>query len=158
MTQKKSAAPSEELVDLDPVELDPPSPEIVRWRQLAERETIIYHDGDATNIIPFPRPAWADPDCDIVSDRLDRCYYTTEFARIPVSTRAGAVDADAFMPAHFDVRAKLGGDGHPIVGMGLRWRNSKGEWCYEFSLGVTPAEALEFADVLRAAVDLLGGV
>ncbi|MGE0219660.1 hypothetical protein [Mycolicibacterium sp.] len=56
---------------MPPVELDPPAPPdpaIARWQELAERDIIINHGGDAETVMPFPRPAWADPDCDMIGN------------------------------------------------------------------------------------------
>lgn len=146
--------------DLEPVELDPPAPEIIRWQELVDRDVVIYHEGDAEKIIPFPRPAWADPDEDIIGAYLDTSYYTSEYAFIALEHARGETDDDEFRPAVLLVRAKLCGDGKPIVGLNLKKISDrdKKSWTSELGQGLTPAEALELADVLRAAVDLLGGV
>lgn len=43
-----------EQVDLQPVELDPPDPALVRWQELADRDWMICHDGDASKVLEFP--------------------------------------------------------------------------------------------------------
>jgi hypothetical protein len=145
-----------DIADLDPVELDPPSPEVVRWQELADRNIRICHEGDAEKVIPFPRPAGADPDCDIVGKGLAWSYYTSEWADVTVAHSPGAVDDDHVLPASVRVRAKWCGDGGRFVGLSMR-DTQDGKWEWPEGFGLTSAEALELADVLRAAVDLLGG-
>jgi hypothetical protein len=143
--------------DCTAVHLDPPAPEIDRWQEFADREYIIYHDGNAEKIIPFPRPAWAYPDGDIIGAYLTSCYYTSEFAHIPLQYSRGDFDDSALVKASIDVRAKLCGDGKPIVGLGIRQFNPKTKkWTLELSQGLSPAEALDLIAVLQAAVALFG--
>lgn len=140
-----------------PVQLDPPDPAITRWQELADRGVIIDHSGDAEKVIPFPRPAWADPDEDIIGNRLSSSYYTSEWARIPISYRDGEVTGDFFEPATMRVRAKMCGDGEKIIGISAR-QFAKGEWHWWHGVGMKPAEATELANALLAAVDLIGGI
>jgi len=144
--------------DLEPVDLDPPAPEIARWQELVDRETVIYHGGDAEKVIPFRRPAWASPDGDIIGSWLDTTYYTSELAPIPLEYARGLADEEMLKPAVLLVRAKLCGDGRPIVGLGLeRFDGKSKKWISELGQGLTLAEAEALADVLRAAVALHGG-
>ena len=148
-----------EPTDAPPVDLDPPTPlpeEVIRWRELADRDYYVFHDGDASNVIPFPRPVWADPDCDIVGPAIFDCYYTSNWVDVPVSNTRGRNDDETLVPASVRVRAKLCGDGALYVGMSDR-RMGEGKWTFGFGVGLTLAEATDLAHVLLAAVDLLGG-
>lgn len=142
--------------DCSPVQLDPPDPAITRWQELADRDIVVEHDSDAEKVIPFPRPAWADPEEDIIGNRLSSSYYTSAWVRIPMSYRDGEVYGDFFEPATMQVRAKQCGDGEKIIGISAR-QIAKGEWHWWHGIGMTTAEATALAEALLAAVDLIGG-
>lgn len=143
--------------DLVPQELDPPDPALSRWVALAEWDGIVHHGGDASMMLPFPRPAWSDPD----ADRLWQSYASSCYGSQPVvvavkSSPGNVIDDDRWAPGAALVSVRLYGTGITEVHLtlsnihkGTRWRSQ--------ALGLSPAEALELADVLRAAVDLLGG-
>ncbi|WP_044080325.1 hypothetical protein [Mycobacterium canetti] len=142
-------------IDLDPPALPPAA--LLRWKELADRDIGVYHDGDASKVIPFERPEWADPDCDIVGRNLSQCYYTSEWVEIPLAYRDGHIDEEELEPAVMRVRAKMCGDGIAFVGLSER-RFAKGQWKFSDGVGLTPTEATELARVLLAAVELIGGV
>ncbi|WP_204806462.1 hypothetical protein [Mycobacterium riyadhense] len=142
-----------------PVDLDPPAPPpaaLARWKELADRDIVVYHDGDASKVIPFERPAWADPDHDIIGRNLSQTYYTSQWAEIPLSYVNGHIDEEELEPAVMRVRAKMCGDGIGFVGLSER-RFANGQWKVSDGVGLTPAEATEIAHALLAAVDLIGG-
>lgn len=139
----------------DPVELDQPDPTLTRWRALAEREIAIQHGGNAEKVMPMPRPSWSEPDQDTIGRCLGTSYYVSEPVHVATRNRYGAVYEDRLIPARFTVRAKLCGDGAPIVGLAHRCVVD-GEWESFSGVGLEPAEAVELAAALLAAVDLLG--
>ncbi|CAJ1495120.1 hypothetical protein [[Mycobacterium] burgundiense] len=145
-----------EQVDLQPVELDPPDPALVRWQELADRDWMICHDGDASKVLEFPRPEWAVEDSDHIGKSPFGTAYRSERAVVTARGCADARNKDGLMsPAHVNVLAELWESGTRKVYLGIaRFENEK--WS-ETMLGLYPSEALELAEVLRAAVDLLGG-
>lgn len=145
-----------EIVDLEPVELDPPDPAIARWEELSDWDGIIYHNGDAQAMLPFPRPAWADVDEDDFGQSYISTCYSSRPARVAVKQAPGNyINADQWAPAAALVSAELYGTG--IAKVALTLTNIKeGKW-FSIALGLSAAEALELADVLKAAVDLIGG-
>lgn len=145
-----------EAIDLEPVNLDPPNPAITRWHELADWDGIIYHDGDAEAMLPFPRPAWADADEDEFGQSYISTCYSSRPVRVAVKQAPGnRIDDDRWAPAAALVSAELYGTGITKVSLTLT-NISEGKW-HAIALGLSPAEALELADVLRAAVDLFGG-
>lgn len=161
------AAPKKKIntdaVDLEPIDLDPPNPAIARWEELADWDGIIHHDGDAEKMLPFPRPAWADPDEDEFGQSLHSTNYSSRPVRVSARYAPGnLIDDNSWAPAAALVSAELAGDG--IAKVLLTVSNMKGGsvknggvWLGQ-AIGLTVDEALELADVLRAAVDLIGGV
>lgn len=147
-----------EAPPLEPVNLDPdpePPAEIVRWQELVHREHIIDHGGNAELVMPMPRPAWADPDCDIIGANRGQSYYNSASVVIPVAYSSGGSQGSLFEPANMRVRAKLCGDGNHIIGLSRR-SVIKGEWRWTEGVGLTPDEATALAHVLLAAADLIG--
>ncbi|WP_373138292.1 hypothetical protein [Mycobacterium marinum] len=141
-----------------PVDLDPPNRAIARWKELADRDIFIRHEGDAEKVIPWPRPTWADPDCDIIGPSLNLSYYSSDWAHIPTSYRTGGQynDDELLIPASLRVRAKISGTGRAVIGFAAS-KTVAGKWRFEEGVGLTPAEATEFAHAILAAVDLIGG-
>jgi hypothetical protein len=152
------ASPAElEVVDLDPP--TPPDPAIARWEALTG-EVDIYHGGDASKVLGMPRPSWCDPDEDFTGSRVDDFGYGSAIARVVVSSAAGVGDDESLVPARVTVQAVMGTTNSIRCGIQIclaratgtdksrPWINSK--------MNLTPAEALELADVLRAAVGLIG--
>lgn len=135
----------------------PANPALARWEELAEWDGIIYHDGDAEAMLPFPRPAWADPDEDDFGQSYISTCYSSRPARVAVKQAPGnRINADQWAPAAALVSAELYGTGIAKVAVTLTSIHAGKEW-RSVALGFSPAEALELADVLRAAVDLIGG-
>lgn len=132
-----------------------PAP-VLRWQELVCRDTTVVHDHDAEKIIPFPRPPWADPNCDIVGASVARCYYASEFADVPLTYIDGVVSGAQFHAASVMVRAKLSGAGLRLIGLSTDG-TVDGKWKCSPIAALTPAEAYELAHVLLAAVDLIGG-
>jgi hypothetical protein len=141
--------------DLEPVELDPLDPAIVRWRELADRDIDVYHGGDAEKVIPFPRPAWADADQDFIGRSLTGCYYNSEWVNVVTSHALGNVDSEVSERASVKVRAKQCGDGEAYVGITVR-RCVDGKWV-EIGTNMLAAEVTDLIAVLQASVDLIGG-
>lgn len=145
------------VTDLEPVELDPPDPAITRWEELADWNGIVYHDGDAEAMLPFPRPAWADPDEDDFGQSYISTCYSSRPVRVAVKQAPGnRINANQWAPAAALVSAELYGTGIAKVALTLT-NIREGQW-HSVALGFSAAEALELADVLKAAVDLIGGV
>lgn len=154
MAQKKQNIETANDNPFEPVTLDPPAPEIVRWQELAARDTEIYHGGDAEKIIPFPRPAWADPDRDVIGDSWQQSCYRSARVEIPTMSGGGAHDGEHFEPAVFAVGAKIHGGGYPLIGIQIR-RYIQKEW-HEWGSSIPPKAALELAEAIKAAVALFG--
>ncbi|TXI63307.1 hypothetical protein [Mycolicibacterium mageritense] len=152
MTPKKKIVT--EVVDLDPVDLDPPDPAIARWEEFAARDIDIEHDGDAEKVIPFPRPAWADPSRDDVCATSQESSYRSPKVLVASLTAGGCDDGGWLEPASAGVSARVHGNGNRLVGLTIR-RYVNEEW-REFGMSMPPSAAVELADVLRAAVDLFG--
>lgn len=153
---KKSNTTDACPTDLVPVELDPPDPALARWKELADWDGIIHHNGDAEAMLPFPRPAWADLDEDDFGQSYISTCYSSRPVRVAVKQAPGnRIDADRWAPAAALVSAELYGTGIAKVSLTLT-NIREGRW-HSVALGLSVAEALELADVLRAAVDLLGG-
>lgn len=144
--------------DREPVELDPPDPALARWEELSDWDGITDHGGDAEDMLPFPRPAWADPDHDVFGQSYISTCYAAPPARVAVKQAPGKRISDyRWAPAGALVSARLYGTGITEVHLTLaRWNQDEKKWI-TLALGISPDEALELADVLRAAVDLFGG-
>ena len=166
MAQKHKIDEPQPATDLEPVELDPPAPEIVRWQELAEREIDLRHEGDASRVIQAPRPAWSDPDEDLVDGAPHSSVYMSSPARVALCVHQGLSrdDGDELMPARVVVRAFMGSMfDQELRGLEVRVvKRNKGKdkdekpWFHTvFSLSVS--EARELVDVILAAVDLVGG-
>ncbi|KRD04959.1 hypothetical protein ASE48_20170 [Mycobacterium sp. Root265] len=141
--------------ELTPVELDPPDPVLARWEELSGRDIAIDHGGDAEKIIPIPRPAWADPDCDEIGKSVGWTTFNSTTAHVPANRMGGEAIGECLLPCGFRVRGRLIGDGWAGVGITMtRYLDEK--WN---SLGITLTldEARDFANVILAAVDMVGG-
>lgn len=140
--------------DLAPLELDPPDPALARWQELADRMTAIRHAGDAERVMPFPRPAWADEDYDVIGTSVPSSLYRSRSVEVAARWFGGS-DDDVFTPSIIAVHGKVDGDGIRSIGVTSR-RTVDRKW-QDFAMSLSVAGALELAGVLRAAVDLLGG-
>ncbi|MGE2835464.1 hypothetical protein [Mycobacterium sp. SMC-4] len=140
--------------DQQPVNLDPPNPAIARWQELAERDTDIYHGGDAEKMMPFPRPAWADPDWDDVATTWQAACYRGAPVYVASFSGSGEDDGEIVRPACVRVIPRIHGCGSKLVGINIR-RFVGGKW-HEWGTSIQPEGALELADVLRAAVEVMG--
>jgi hypothetical protein len=155
VTAKKKAADTE-VVDLDPIELYPPDPALTRWMEIAFRDDEIIHDGDASKVLPFPRPAWADPDEDLVSGCPLLSLYRAIPVRVPVSRHRGD-DRNGIMttPAAY-VQPVINGDKRASIRLSLSLYEN-GKWDNDKYLAFRIAEARDLIGALQAAVDLIGG-
>ncbi|OBB18547.1 hypothetical protein A5761_08670 [Mycolicibacterium setense] len=145
-----------EFFDTEPVNLDPPAPELARWQELADQPIVIPHGGDASKVLNFPRPDWADPDMDYVGSSVGTSAYRSEPVRIAARGCLDSRNVDGVItPAHVNVAAELWGGGTRKIHLDLARFEGKG-WS-EPMIGLYLDEALQLADALRAAVDLFGG-
>ncbi|MET4432393.1 hypothetical protein [Mycolicibacterium sp. 624] len=160
MTAKNKPAVVTETVDLEPVDLDPRAPELDAWDRLCEKangDGTLYHGGDASSIMTIPRPIWADPDEDKVGRSMLVTSYKSTAAYVTFSHQTGKSDAENWYSAGMYVSAKMFDDGEPLIGLSYSDADiTSGEWKKPTTANLTPAEALELADVLRAAVALFG--
>ncbi len=144
-----------------PVDLDQPDvlPDAVkRWQVLADREHFIHHHGDAENIIPFPRPAWADPDCDLIRYSLGQTAYRSTNAWVQAKSSGGQeIGNGELEPASVRVRAIQYGTGEQVVSLYLSRTEKSGGKFLGWGVNLTPTEVGQLIEVLRAAVDLIGG-
>lgn len=144
----------------EPVDLDPPAPlpaEILRWVELAGRDIDIDHAGDASKVIPFPRPAWADPDNDFVGTTVQGSYYRSAAAEVPSLSAGGEEDGETLSPAFVKVSVRVHGTGNQLVGLSLFKFSEKQDQWVQAGMSLPPAAAADLAHVLLAAVDLIGG-
>ncbi|MGK2854586.1 MAG: hypothetical protein ACSLE3_10895 [Microbacteriaceae bacterium] len=141
--------------ELVPVDLDPPNPAIARWEALSDRDIAINHDGDAEKVLSIPRPDWANPDNDDISTSPFWTAFNSDPAHVSAVRMGGEAIGEAILPAGFRVRGRLIGGGWVGVGIMMN-RYLDGKWN---SLGCTLTldEARELADVILAAVDMVGG-
>lgn len=143
-----------QVVDMDPPASMPAA--LARWQQLAERDTAIRHDYDAEKVIGFPRPLWADPDLDEITNSRGGSYYRSAWVDIPSMAAVGINRDGVLQPAICSVSAKHHGNYTvPLIGLSVR-RAIDGEW-REFGMALPLDAAAELAQVLLAAVDLVGG-
>lgn len=144
--------------ELEVQELDPPDPAIMRWQELVAPSRRIEHEGNAENIIPFPRPAWAHPDFDETDKGgLSWTSYNSDTAFVRASRMGGEpLDGVAFLPSGLNVRARCFGDGWAGVGISM-FRYLKDQWV---SLGCTLTldEARQLIETLTAATNMIEGV
>jgi len=156
MSQKKHTV-TEPIVDLEPVDLDPPNPAIARWEALADRDVHVQHDGDAEKMLGHihPRPKWADPD----RDQTGRSHLSTAYASTPVRVVAshnfGVDHDDWWEPASAWVSAKFYGNSHESISITFSQVADSGNW-QNVAMSFQPDEARELIEVLQAAVDLFG--
>ncbi|OBG43011.1 hypothetical protein [Mycolicibacterium fortuitum] len=164
MTQHENTAPALRFFDTDsaePVNLDPPAPALERWRELTDRGFEVRHDGDAEKILGgvHPRPVWADPDFDETGRSHLSTSYGSEPVRVISSHNFGVDHGDVWQPACAFVSAHLYGNSHESVTVTLSQvvdgDGGKSKW-QNIGMSFQPHEALELAEVLRAAVDLFG--
>lgn len=144
------------VVDLDP---EPePVPAIVRWNELADRVIDIEHDGDAEKVIPFPRPVWAHERFDLVKYSLLASAYRSTVAHIPLSQTPGVNTNGLLEPAYVGVRAIQWGNGIHKIGLSKWWLPRAEAEERELDISLTPTEAVELAQAILAAVDLIAVV
>lgn len=157
MTTKKIDGVEYEVVDLadaTPVELDPPDPTVARWQELTAKPFEVEHDGDASEVMPQPRPAWSDPNLDHVGASWRQSNYASAPAVVYASHATGLVEDGLWIPARISTIAKLYGNGETGISVGIKSFLAGNSAV----VGLTVAETLELIDVLRAAVDLIGGL
>lgn len=138
------------------VDLDPPTPlpeAVVHWTELVAHDHHIDHRGDASKVIPFPRPAWSDLDEDHVGNSVVSSYFRSSAVRVAASLSAGLNDATYLERGHARISAKKFGDGTTFIT--LATRRMVGEKWVNAGIDFTTAEATELATVLLAAVDLV---
>lgn len=157
---KSNTTPTVELdevapADLAPVDLDPPSPSIARWQALVDVDLVIDHDDDAENVIPFPRPEWAQPEDDYVGKSICSSWYNSDWARIATSHMVGESQGGSILPSGIRVRARVCGEGWTGIGISIL-RFIDDEWT-DLGCTMTLDEARKLAEVLQAAIDMAGG-
>ena len=146
-----------EFFNTKPVELDSPDPALARWQELADQAIVVPHHDDASKVVGFPRPEWADPDMDHVGSSDGTSAYRSERVRIAARGCLDSRNVDGVItPAHVNVVAELWGGGTRKIYLGFA-RYEDARWS-EPMIGLYLDEALQVADALRAAVDLFGGV
>lgn len=126
---------------------------LTNWQYLVEAgkcQTLVQHDGDLEKVMPFPRPLWADPDRDQIGTSLPGSCYRSAIASVPATHARGWLDDD-WVTARVDVATKQYGNGFAMVGLTLAKPATAGA---DVGLSLTPDEATQLADVLRAAADL----
>ncbi|WP_261898265.1 hypothetical protein [Mycobacterium marinum] len=155
MPQQHAPDCNPQVVDLDLPAQIPAA--MARWQQLAEQDTAIHHDYDAEKVIGFPRPRWADPDLDEITNSRGGSYYRSAWVDIPSMSAVGINRDGVLQPAICSVSAKHHGNyAAPLISVKLclaiegRWR--------ELGMALPIDAAAELARVLDAAVDLVGGV
>ncbi|WP_422745173.1 hypothetical protein ACN27E_23565 [Mycobacterium sp. WMMD1722] len=161
-TKKSNTTPVDpNPVDLEPVDLDPRPPHLEAWDRLCEKaggNGTIYHGGDASVVMSIPRPIWADPDEDLVGRSMLVTSYKSSSAYVTFSHQTGKSDGEKWYSAGMYISAKMFDDGEPLIGISYSDADMiTGEWNKPVTANMTPAEALELAEVLRAAVALFGG-
>lgn len=145
----------------EPIDLDPPSPALARWEAL-NHDAEIYHDGDASKVIPVPRPVWSDPDQDVVGDRANTTSYRSSVARVISSAERGVDLDDSLDQARVCVQVKMSAAVDCIryaVQLTLSRANGPDRdkpWTNS-TMTLTISEVEELIDVLSAAVELTGG-
>ena len=159
-SQPQDAKPAAlEFFNTEPVNLDPADQALDRWERLSYRESEVRHDGNAEKILGsiHPRPAWADPEYDTTG----RSHLSTSYGSAPVrvvsSHNFGADHGDVWQPACAFVSAQFYGNSHESVKVTFSQvvdgDGGKSKW-QNIAMSFQPHEALELAEVLRAAVDL----
>lgn len=143
-----------DVVDAAPVELDPPDPAVVRWQELAAKPRFVEHDGDASKVIPQPRPAWSDPDLDHVGTSWRASYYASAAAVVYASHATGDVDTEVWVPARISATAKLYGNGETSISVLTQSFVAGNPEC---AVGLTVAETVELIRILHSALDLIRG-
>lgn len=159
MTARKKVS-EVEPIDLAPIELDPPNPAITRWHALADRDFMVYHDGDAEVVLGnvHPRPVWADPDMDHVGRSHLSTWYSSRSVRVASAHDFGVDHGDHWQPSCAWVAARFYGNSHESICVTLSQVVGKGsdsKW-QNVSMSFQPNEARELAAVILAAVDLIG--
>lgn len=146
-----------DAVDLEPVNLDPPDPALARWEELLDRSPVVFHDGDIEKIMPFPRPAWSDPDEDLFASSLPCCLYRAVPVKVPATRHSGdGKHPTVWESAGVYVQPAIGGTDVPVVRISFSDKTDKG-WNNSPYMALTVTEATYLIDALRAAVDLFGG-
>ena len=146
------------VVDSTPVELDPPDPALVRWRELTHRYHGIDHFGDVEKVIKLPRPAWAPPNNDFIGTSPANSYYRSNWVHVASRRSRGRdLDGETLVPASVCVRTKIDGDGIPTIGVATRKYADNDPLPDIAEISLYPSEAADLINALRAAVDLIGG-
>lgn len=162
MTARKTKSNTDVAVEvspaeLTPVELDDPDPVLSRWQELVDQERSVYHGGDIEKIMPFPRPAWSDPDQDLFATSLPCCLYRAEPVKVPATRHNGNADDDEiWTSAGMYVQPAIGGTDVPVVRVSFSEYTGRG-WNNKPYMALTVTEAKYLIEVLSAAVNVLGG-
>ncbi|QFS93536.1 hypothetical protein FIV07_22485 [Mycobacterium sp. THAF192] len=159
MTQKQENIRDTSDAELAPVDLDPPDPALVRWQHLADRDISVRHDGDASKVLAFPRPAWADAAFDQVGVGWRDTCYRSEPVDVALKNGKSCMSTESvWEPASIRVSGhQFGGGDDPMIQLSIRkLYDSEVGWRY-FGAGMRLEEATELAHVLLAAVALVGG-
>jgi hypothetical protein len=144
-------------VDLD----DAPDPALAVWEALTELPDFIEHDGDASKVIPFPRPAWSDPDEDVVGVLLGETWYRSKPAKVLTTHMRGHADPDCAIlyPAYARVSLRqFGTRPVPVVTVTFNDQRQSGPGPGARALDFAPADARLLAHVLLAAAELAEAV
>lgn len=148
---------AEAPTNLEPVELDDPNPALALWQELADRDWDAFHGGDIEKIMPFPRPAWSEPDEDLFASSIPCCLYRAYPVKVPATRHGGnANDDEVWTSAGMYVQPAIGGTDVPVVRVSFSEYKGPG-WNNKPYMALTVAEARYLIDVLNAAVSLLGG-
>ncbi len=152
----KAVATTDEVspAELAPVELDGPDPAIARWQALADIDHVVEHEGDASKVAPFPRPAWADPKRDMVGTSFCRTRYRSALVEVVTGFAHGLEDGTCLEPATARIQAVHFADGTQVVHFSVRsWKDD--DWRVG-GVNLSRVEATGIAEALLAAVDLIG--
>jgi hypothetical protein len=142
-------------IEYDVIDLDGPDPALTAWQELSACPDYIDHQGDASKMIPFPRPAWSDPDEDNIGDTLGACFYRSKRAKVTTSYNWGHSDGSVFYPAYASVSVRhFGTLATPLVTLTLVDQRKTGVGPGARGLDLHPSTARELAAVLLAAAAL----
>lgn len=137
--------------------------EVIRWRRLAEeglRSRYVRHNGDASKIMPMPRPSWASANEDSISASGNLCgtaYRSTEVSVAATHQSGWTKDPKLADRATVDVSAKLFGNGVPMVGIRIaKPKTTIDDVVQSFAaINLTVDEAQRLVEVLTAATELV---
>lgn len=125
---------------------------LTNWQHLVDRgdkAVLIEHVGNAQKVLPFPRPTWADPDRDQISEGGAWTCYRSAIASVPATTMMGRStdDGDSLLTQRVNVSAsqyRL----MPAVSLSICKMETSA------SLTLTLDETRQLAEVLVAAADM----